>query len=314
MSFSYGTKAELCRDPLARKCCAVAESYGLLLYCNTFSSREIRIITESRELAQRLPKLFRRAFNLTFDTAPPASQVPQASQLPLALDRGGKQVFAISSQDKLRTVFETFGFSGSLMLAHHLNLSVLEDDCCRPSFLRGAFLAGGSVTDPAKRYHLELVTDHYNVSRETYSLLLEMGFEPKEARRKGNFVVYFKQSTAIEDFLTTIGAPLSAMELMSLKIEKDMRNSVNRKVNCDTANVSKTVDASIVQIEAIEKLSRETGLDSLPDKLRETAVLRLENPEMSLTELAEASSMTKSCLNHRLRKLMEMAGKPGNTK
>lgn len=301
MSFSYGTKAELCRDPISRKCCAVAESYGLLLYCNTFTQKEIRIITESRELAQRLPKLFRRAFNLTFDTIPGESE------------KAGKQIFVISSPDKLRAIFAAFGFSEGGMLAHHLNLSVLEDDCCRPSFLRGAFLAGGSVTDPAKRYHLELVTDHYNVSRETYSLLLEMGFEPKEARRKGNFVVYFKQSAAIEDFLTTIGAPLSAMELMSQKIEKDMRNAVNRKVNCDTANVSKTVDAAILQIEAIEKLSRKTGLDSLPDKLRATAEMRLNNPEMSLAELAEASMLTKSCLNHRLRKLVELSGKHNDT-
>ncbi len=168
---------------------------------------------------------------------------------------------------------------------------------------------GGSVTDPAKRYHLELATDHYNVSRETYSLLLEMGFEPKELRRKGNFVIYFKQSAAIEDFLTTIGAPLSAMELMSLKVEKDMRNAINRKVNCDTANVSKTVDAALLQIEAIEKLSADAGLGSLPEKLRETAVLRLENPELSLNELAELSALTKSCLNHRLRKLVELAAK-----
>lgn len=300
MSFSYDTKAELTKDPISRKCCAVTESYGLLLYCNTFSNREIRIITESRELAQRLPRLFRRAFDVVFDV------------LPREGETGGKQTFIIHSPEKLRTVFETFGFTGSKMLAHHLNLSVLEDECCRPSFLRGAFLAGGSVTDPAKRYHLELVTDHYNVSRETYSLLLEMGFEPKEATRKGNFVNYFKQSSAIEDFLTTIGAPLSAMELMSRKVEKDMRNSINRKVNCDTANVTKTVDAAMLQIDAIEKIVTGTGLDSLPDKLRETAVLRLNNPEMSLTELAGISSLTKSCLNHRLRKLVELSGRIGD--
>jgi cell division protein WhiA len=300
MSFSYDTKAELCRDPISRKCCAVAESYGLLLYCNTFSDREIRIITESRELGLRLPKLFRRAFSLTFDVLPSVGATAGEK---------GKQTFLITSADKLGVIFKTFGLTGSKMLAHHLNLSVLEDDCCRPSFLRGAFLAGGSVTNPAKRYHLELVTDHFNVSRETYSLLLEMDFEPKEARRKGNFVLYFKQSSAIEDFLTTIGAPISAMGLMSLKIEKDMRNSVNRKVNCDTANVSKTVDAALLQIEAIGKLSAKTGLDSLPDKLRETAVLRMENPELSLSELAELLMVTKSCLNHRLRKLIELSGK-----
>jgi DNA-binding protein WhiA len=303
VSFSNKTKAELCRDPLARECCALAESYGLLLFCNTFSTREIKIITESRELAQRLPKLFKRAFGLTFDILPPPGTDP------IATAKAGKQAFLICKQEKLQVIFETFGFTGSKLLAHHINLGVLEDECCRTSFLRGAFLAGGSVTDPAKRYHLELVTDHYNVSRETYSLLLEMGFEPKEAKRKGNFVNYFKQSSAIEDFLTTIGAPLSAMTLMSQKVEKDMRNSINRKVNCDTANVSKIVDAALLHIEAIRKITAATGLDSLPDKLRETAVLRLENPEMSLTELAETMSVTKSCLNHRLRKLVELSGK-----
>ncbi len=301
MSFSYDTKAELCREPVNRKCCALAESYGLLLYCNTFSAKEIRIITENRELVQRLPKLFKRAFNTTFDLVPHD----------MVNEKTGKLTFVIHNAEKLQSIFETFGFTGSKMLAHHVNLGVLEDECCRPSFLRGVFLGGGSVTDPAKRYHLELVTDHFNVSRETYSLLLEMGFEPKEAARKGNFVNYFKQSAAIEDFLTTIGAPLSAMELMSQKVEKDMRNSINRKVNCDTANVSKIVDAAFLQIDAIDKIAESTGLASLPDKLRETAILRMENPELSLTELAVLSTppLTKSCLNHRLRKLVELAGK-----
>ncbi len=297
MSFSYDTKAELCKVPIGRQCCAVSECYGLLLYCNTFSSREIRIITESRELAQRLIKLFRRAFDLTFDSAPELNV------------KTGKLSFLIRDSDKLSKILEAFGLTGEQLIAHHLNLGVLEEECCRPSFLRGVFLAGGSVIDPAKRYHLELVTDHYNVSRETYSLLLEMGFEPKEATRKGNFINYFKQSSAIEDFLTTIGAPVSAMALMSTKIEKDMRNSINRKVNCDTANVTKTVDAALSQIDAIRRLDAEMGIASLPDKLRQTAELRLGNPELSLSELAEASQLTKSCLNHRMRKIMELAGR-----
>ncbi len=302
MSFSNRTKAELCRDTINRECCALAESYGLLLYCNTFTAREIKIITESRELAQRLPKLFKRAFGLSFDV------LPQSGSAPDSKVKAGKQMFIISDPEKLHAILDAFGFVGSKLLALHINLGALEDECCRMSFLRGAFLAGGSVTDPAKRYHLELVTDHYNVSRETYSLLLDMGFEPKEAERKGNFVNYFKQSTAIEDFLTTIGAPLSAMELMSQKIEKDMRNSINRKVNCDTANVSKTVDAALQQIAAIEKIDADTGLDRLPEKLRETADMRRRYPELSLTELAEMMAVTKSCLNHRLRKLVELGG------
>ena len=166
------------------------------------------------------------------------------------------------------------------------------------------------MTDPAKRYHLELSTPHLSVSRELRALLLEAGFSPKETTRKGNSVTYFKQSEAIEDFLTAIGAPLAAMEIMNAKAEKDLRGSVNRRVNCDSANLDKAVDAALEQVEAIERYARSRGLDALPDKLRATAELRLSHPELTLSQLAALSDppVTKSCLNHRLRKLMELAG------
>jgi len=268
----------------------------MLLYANTFSAREIRIITGNRKLGQRLTDLFSSAFSISFDILPEP-------------DNTGKQVYLIYDLDKLSSVFETYGASPESLLAHHVNLGVLEEDCCRRSFIRGAFLTGGAITDPAKSYHLELVTDHYNVSRETYSLLLDMGFSPKETARGGNYMTYFKQSTAIEDFLTLIGAPLHAMELMSAKIEKDMRNSVNRKVNCDTANVTKTVDAAAAQIECIKRIEAAGTMEALPEKLRQTAGLRLQYPELSIKELADISipPVTKSCLNHRLRKLAELS-------
>ena len=296
MSFSYNTKTELCKTPPGGKCCAAAECYGMLLYCNTFSTREIRIVTGNEKLGQRLAALFSFAFSIQFDIVPEQGKT-------------GKLAYIINDREKLGRIFEAYGFSPGNMLAHHVNLSVLEEECCRRSFLRGAFLTGGAITDPVKNYHLELVTDHYSVSRETYALLLEMGFSPKGTARGGNFITYFKQSSAIEDFLTMIGAPLHAMELMSTKIEKDMRNSVNRKVNCDTANVTKTVDAAAAQIDAIKKLESAGVFEALPEKLRETALLRLQYPEMSISELAETSTppVTKSCLNHRFRKLAEMS-------
>ena len=296
MSFSFNTKAELCKTPQNGKCCSVAECYGMLLYCNTFSAREIRIITGNPFLGQRITEQFSHAFSISFDTLP----IPEKT---------GKLSYVISAPEKLNCIFEVYGFSPDNLLAHHVNLGVLEEDCCRRSFIRGAFLTGGAVTDPAKSYHLELVTTHYSVARQTYSLLLEMGFNPKETARGGNYITYFKQSSEIEDFLTTIGAPLHAMELMSAKIEKDMRNSVNRKVNCDTANVTKTVDAAAAQIDAIRKLETAGAFESLPEKLKQTAYMRLSNPELSIKELAEISTppMTKSCLNHRLRKLVEMS-------
>lgn len=291
MSFSGDVKSELCRRFPSKQCDCIAECYGILLYCNTFTDLELRVVTENTRFAERLPVLFDAAFGCRFDD--------------VRVSDSGKHSLTITNADSLRTVFESFGFTPDETISHHINLGVLENDCCRESFLRGAFLAGGSITDPQKSYHLELVTPHFHVSSEMYVLLCEMDFTPKSSARNGNYITYFKQSSAIEDFLTTLGAPRSAMTLMETKIEKDMRNSVNRRVNCDTANVSKTVDAVADQLAVIAKLK----LDELPEKLQETARLRLENPELSLSELAELHepAVTKSGLNHRLRKLKALA-------
>ncbi len=291
MSFSSNVKAELCRLAVNKKCCAVAECYGVLLYCNTFTPNLIRIVTESTSFAERLPKLLKRAFNLEFDSLPE--------------EASGKQTFLIKDSAKISEIFAAFGYSAENSLALHVNLGVLEDVCCRAAFLRGAFLAGGSVTDPEKRYHLELTTAHRTAGRETYSLLLEMDFHPKDTMRNGSIVLYFKQSEAIEDVLTKLGAPVCAMEIMEAKVEKDLRNTVNRRVNCETANLTKVVDAAQEQLSAIHSLN----LDELPPKLRQTALLRIENPECTLSELAEMIEppITKSAINHRMRKLIAMA-------
>ena len=293
MSFSSDVKQELCRAQLSRKCCAQAEAYGILLYCNTFSSGEIRIITESEALAQRLPSLFKKAFQITFDRLP---------------DGEGKHIFLITDPEKLAVVQQTFG-GEARALALHINFGVLEESCCRIAFLRGAFLAGGSVTDPQKGYHLELSTSHQSVSREMLALMRELDLEPKDAPRKGNAVIYFKQSDRIEDFLTSIGAPISAMEVMNAKLEKDLRGSVNRRVNCDAANLDKAVEAAMVQIEAIHKLEESGILATLPEKLQEVANLRREHPADTLIQLAQRCDppITKSALNHRLRKLIDMS-------
>ena len=293
MSFAGETKGELCRTALNRKCCTQAEAYGVLLYCNTFSGREIRIITENEAFAQRLPTLFRKAFRLSFDRLP---------------DGEGKYSFGITDPAKLAAVSGTFGMDAG-SLANHVNFAVLEETCCRASFLRGAFLAGGSVTDPRKGYHLELSTSHHSVSREVLALMRELDLEPKCAQRKGNSVIYFKQSERIEDFLTCVGAPVSAMEVMNAKLERDLRGSVNRRVNCDAANLDKAVEAAMVQLEAIRRLEGRGELIALPDKLRQAAVLRLAHPEDTLSQLAERFDppITKSALNHRLRKLVELA-------
>ena len=296
MSFSSQVKTEICREFPAKKCCAAAEAYGILLYANTFSASLIRIITGSDALCARLPKLFRKAFGVTFDTLPEP-------------EKTGKRSFRIMSPEKIGRIFAAFGYDPARTVSHHINLGVLEADCDRVAFLRGAFLAGGSVTDPARRYHLELVTGHGSVCREVHALLLEMGFEPKDSRRGANHITYFKKSRAIEDILTTMGAPVCAMEIMQTSVEKDMANAMNRLTNCDMANADKVTDAAFAQLEAIRSIERGPGLGSLPPVLQDTALLRIANPSCSLTDLAQlaAPPVTKSCMNHRLRKLMEYA-------
>ncbi len=300
MSFSFDTKNELCKLPVQRRCCAQAETYGILLYCHTFSSSEVRIITENPNFAARLPRLVPRAFDLRFDRQPGQGEEPR-----------GKMIFQITDRGKLDHIIDLLGYAPRQSLALHVNFAMVEEECCRAAFFRGCFFAGGSITDPSKRYHLELTSSHLQASRELEVLLRESGYPPKSVARNGSAVTYFKQSDQIEDFLTLIGAPAAAMRIMSTKVEKGIRNSVNRRLNCDSANLDKAVEAAQSQGAAIRRLHAAGRLAELPDKLQETAALRLAHPELSLSELAEAFDppVTKSCLNHRLRKLMELAGK-----
>ena len=296
MSFAYDVKAELCKAPLSRGCCAVAEGCGVLLYASAFSAGEVRIVTENDEFAARLPRLFQKAFGVKFDELPEEK-------------KGGKLVLRITREDKLDAIWRALGYDRRAHFALHLNFALLEEECCRAAFLRGAFLSGGSVTDPQKRYHLELATSHVQAGREVEALLRDMGFEPKNVMRQGSFVTYFKSSEHIADLLTLIGAPGRALEIVSAKIEKEMRNTVNRRVNCDAANLDKTVTAACEQVEAFTRLTESGAIGDLPVKLQEVAVARLLQPELTLSELAATFDppLTKSCLNHRIRKLLEIA-------
>ena len=297
LSFSASAKAEVCRNMPVKRCCALAECFGILLFCNSFTGENIRIITESREFANLLPKLFKKAFSMDFDIQP-------------APDATGKQNFQITDPDKISDIMEWYGFDPQDTLSMHINLAVIEEECCKASFLRGAFLAGGSVTDPSKGYHMELNTTHQSVAREGFSLIHEaVGFSPKSAARGGGQVLYFKQSDLISDYLTFLGAPVAAMGIMEAKLEKELNNNVNRRCNCDDANISKVVEAAQEQLNAIRVLKERSLYDQLPVKLRQAADARDKNPEASLTELAAmmVPPITKPAMNHRLKKLVQMA-------
>ena len=295
-SFAGKVKNELCRVPVQRLCCARAEAYGVLLYGNTFSPTEVRLITESADFAARLPRLFQRAFGLKFDRLPEEER--------------GKLIFGITDRSKLDRIINQLGYDPRQNLVLHVNFGLLEDECCRTAFLRGAFLAGGSVTDPGKGYHLELATSHHSVAKECYILIHEtLGFTPKLATRSGTQVIYLKQNEQISDFLTFLGASVASMGIIEARLEHELNNQVNRRCNCDDANITKVVEASREQMNAIRVLREQNRFDTLPDKLKQAALVREENPESSLAELASLVEprISKPAMSHRLKRLVELA-------
>lgn len=297
ISFSGSTKAEICRSFPQKKCCALAQCFGILLFCNSFTTDGIRIITESREFSQLLPKLFKKAFGVTFDQQPEE-------------DTASKLIFQINDEGKIRQIMTAYGFEPDSTVALHINLSVLEEDCCKTAFMRGAFLAGGSVTDPGKNYHMEFATTHASVAREGHSLMQEiLPVTPKTAARGGGQVLYLKQSEQISDCLTFLGAPVAAMGIMEARLEKELNNKVNRRCNCDEANTSKVVEAAQEQLTAIRILRKKGLFDQLPAKIKEAGLAREQHPESSLTELASMMEppITKPAMNNRMKKLMQAA-------
>ena len=297
VSFASKVKTEICRIAVTQKCCAAAQCFGILLYCSSFTADGIRIVTESRDFALILPKLFKKAFGVDFDSYP-------------SLEGTGKLIFQITDPEKIQAIMEHYGFDTRDTLALHINLPVVEEDCCKAAFLRGAFLAGGSATDPSKGYHIELTTTHQNVARECFALVHEvLDISPKLTKRGGGHVLYLKHSDLISDFLTYLGAPVAAMGIIEAKLEKELNNEVNRRCNCDEANTSKVVEAAQEQIAAIRRLQEWGMFEKLPAKLKQAAIAREKNPESSLSELAGMMDppITKPAMNHRLKKLMEMA-------
>lgn len=295
MSFSSETKAELCRIPVSRDCCAMAEAYGLLLFAHTFSHAEICMVTGSAPLAHRIPPLFARAFGVTVRLPEPGA--------------GGRYVLKLTEPAALARIFSALGYDLKYHLTYHLNRNVIEEDCCRAAFLRGIFLAAGTVAGPDKKTHLELTTSHHALCREVMSLMLDMELSPRQAMRKSTSLLYWKDSGGVEDFLTLIGAQHAALEMMQAKVEKQVRNRINRRVNCEAANVIKASNAAAEQIAAIRRALDRGGWEVFPDNLHETIRLRLEDPTASLAELAARLDppISKPGLSHRMRRIVTIA-------
>ena len=268
-----------------------AEAYGLLYFGRAFSKSEISIMTDYPFVAQK----YKNAVMYLIQKEPDE-----------AVSKSGKISLTIGSKDDRMSLLNELGYSGNEASLRILT-SNIENECCFGAFLRGAFLACGIVTDPTKEYHLEFDVAFRNKSRDFCELFEDFSSIPKQSDRNGMQMVYFKDSSHIEDILTVMGAQVAVMEFISQKIYKDVRNNVNRKVNCDNANIKKTFAAASKQIEAIEQLKESGKFENLPPELKELAQLRLENPEMTLNELGEnlSTPLSRSGVNHRLKKIVE---------
>ncbi len=297
MTFTAQIKEELSAIEIKNPEAALAECCGMILFANSTTKDRIKIITENKNVALRASRLLKSLFAFDFDK----KIIPESAlkKFNLIMER----------ESRISEIFEAFGINAEDALSLRLNAAIVENDEARAAFCRGAFLTGGSVADPSSRYHLELVTSHANLSREVISLLLELELPAKLATRKSNNIIYLKESGYIEEFLTRIGAPLSALELMQTKLVKDVRNNINRQVNFEVANLSKAADAARIHISAIKKLQKLGKLEELSPQLQSAARLRLLHPEASLSELVTFSEdgVGKSGLNHRLNKIVSIA-------
>ena len=301
MSFSSDVKKELAGLLPEKTCCRAAEAYGLLQMGHAFTGGSISLQTENDAVAGLYTRLVPEICGI-----PPLT----AAAPPEMEKRKAYYIVTVEEEAQRRRVLERFGHTAGEVTVR-LNRANLECDDCAAAYLRGAFLSCGAVTDPKADDHMEFSVPTHNLSRDLMALLGEQDFSPRMVRRAGGNVVYFKESEQIEDILTLMGAQDASLELMNIKILKDIRNKANRITNCESANIDKTVAAAAVHVEAVRKIQASCGLEALPEELRELARLRLEHPEISLRELSDLlpERLSRSGVNHRLRRIVEFADK-----
>jgi DNA-binding protein WhiA len=294
MSFSSQVKNELVKIEYDNNCCKKSLLYGMALFSKLFSHREVIFQSENENIIMLVKSLLKELCNIdTKITVSPSGKI-------YTIDINDK-----ATAGKLMTFFSHSERETSL----RINVSNFTCPHCQNAFLAGAFLCCGTVSSPEKDYHLEFTIPYYNLSKSFVTLLQEFELSPKVTKRKGYNVVYFKGSESIEDCLYIMGAASSMFDMMNVKIVKEIRNSANRKANCEAANIEKMVNAASPQIAAIMKIQDKKGLDFLTPTLKEMAQVRLENPDSSLVELAEMFNppLSKSGVNHRLKRIVKIA-------
>lgn len=292
MSFSSEVKKELLNQ-ICENCCTFAQNYALLLYGRAFSGSEISFMTENPEIIDAYKKAV-----LYF----------AESDVDIKLSDAGKYSITINDYNIINIIHEKLS-SDSKSFKRRINFAMLANDCCFSAFVRGVFLACGTVTDPEKEYHLEFSVPTKGLCDDLIKIFDELSPNPKTTVRSGAYIVYIKNSADIEDLLSIMGATENSLSLMGTKMYKDVRNRINRKVNFESANLKRSIAASNKQYEAIEYIKNNIGLDSLPEDLKQLALLRYQYRELSNSEITKLlnESISVSGVNHRFQRIIKTA-------
>ena len=287
-------KDEYCNLNWEDICCVQAEVMGCLLCSGKFRQGQISISTSNENFAKRIEMMLSELY---------------ATQIEI---KKGREIYNILVTDKIayaEIIADLNEHAGFDAIRGTVVKNVFNRECCRKSFLRGLFLAGGSISEPNKSYHMEISTRRQSVAKAAVHILEKEEINANTIRKSGYYLIYIKESQQISDFLLITGAHNAMLEFESLRVNKSVRNSVNRVVNCDNANSIKIAFTGARQHEAALYIKTNIGLDKLPEDLKETAILRIENPDLSLRELGELMTppLGKSGMNHRLKKLEKIA-------
>lgn len=309
MSFSSKVKNELAAHVNNSVHCRIAELAALISMCGSVMIDEnncyaIRVRTETEPTAKKIRILLWKTFHIDTEITTRDNAYSRIGKTYTLTVTDNQEAIKILQATKLMNdagdIEENFSITNNI---------VIMKDCCKRAFIRGAFMAAGSISDPNKSYHLEIKCNSNKKSEQLINLLKKFNIEGKMVARKGSYVVYLKEGEGIVDVLNVMEAHVSLMEMENIRILKGMSNYYNRQVNCETANIKKTVATSVRQIEDINYIIKNKGIEYLPPKLQDIALIRIENPDASLQELGERLEppLGKSGVNHRLRKICQIA-------
>ncbi len=305
MSFAAKIKNELARQEIKKKCCQKAELTALI-HMNgslqiTAGQSMLNISTENPAVARRMFLLFKKAYSVNSDIM---------VRKKIRLKKNNTYLVRVNDSEKAKEILTSLDvLTSQYHFKKKISREITVKKCCRRSYSRGVFLARGSVNNPDSSYHLEIRTEYEEQGQEVLHLLKSFNIESGLITRKNYFLVYLKDGQKIVEFLNIIGAHQALFEYENARIIKEMRNKINRLVNCETANLNKTVNAAINQLESIKIVNQVVGLYNLPKSLKQIAELRVKYPEATLKELGDMFDppLSKSGVNHRLRKIEKLA-------